>query len=91
VVCARREANRSSSVVASSATIASVPRALGLEWALKWRSITKSESSELSVGDKIAGAATASSVLSVNQRSLSLWRKNSVRDMNDNLWEIKHI
>ncbi len=42
VVCARREANRSSSFVASSATIASVPRALGLEWALKWRSITKS-------------------------------------------------
>ena len=39
VVCARREANWSSSVVASSDTIASVPLAWGLGWALKWMSM----------------------------------------------------
>ena len=43
VACARREAKRSSRVVASSDTIASVPRALGLVWALKWRSIRNEE------------------------------------------------
>ena len=43
VACARREAKRSSRVVASSDTIASVPRALGLVWALKWMSIRNEE------------------------------------------------
>ena len=42
VAWARREANLNSIVVASSLTIASVPRAWGLGWALKWMSITKS-------------------------------------------------
>ena len=42
VVCARREANFNSIVVALSLTIASVPLAWGLGWALKWMSITKS-------------------------------------------------
>ena len=42
VAWVRREANLNSIVVVSSLTIASVPRAWGLVWALKWMSITKS-------------------------------------------------
>ena len=42
VAWTRREANLNSIVVASSLTIASVPRAWGLGWALKWMSIIKS-------------------------------------------------
>ena len=38
-----------------------------------------------SVGNKIAGEATANSV---NQRSLSLWRENSVRDTTPQIIEI---
>ena len=44
-----------------------------------------SKKSVLSVGDKIAGEATANSV---NQRSLSLWRENSVRDTTPQIIEI---
>ena len=44
-----------------------------------------SKKSVPSVGDKIAGEATANSV---NQRSLSLWRENSVRDTTPQIIEI---
>ena len=43
VACARREAKRNSIVVALSDTIASVPLAWGLGWALKWMSIRNEE------------------------------------------------
>ena len=44
-----------------------------------------SKKSVPSVGDKIAGEATANSV---NQRSLSLWRENSVKDTTPQILEI---